>query len=246
MNEDLQLTLVEHLGELRNRLVKIVIGIIVGAFISYKFIEDIIAFLVRPAGDLEFIYLSPPDLFVAYLKTAIVCGIVVSLPFTMFQIWKFIKPGLKTTERKYLLVTLFMAIVFFLIGVFFAYFGIIPMTIRFFIEFSSDKIAPLFSFEKYLGFTSSIMLSFGLVFELPLVVILLTQLGLVSSATFKKIRKVVILIILIVAAILTPPDVVSQTMMALPMVFLYEFSIHVSVLIEKKKAKRKLREENKE
>lgn len=241
-NEDVQLTLVEHLGELRNRLLKIVVGVIIGALFSYRYMDTIIEFMTRPARNLEFIFLSPPELFMAYLKIALVAGLIVSSPFSLFQIWMFIKPGLKKKERSYVLLTLYMGIIFFLIGSLFAYFTIIPLTIDFFTEVSSEKISPLFSFDKYLGFVSSLLLSFGLVFELPLVVILLTQLNLVSSATFKKARKVVILAIFVIAAILTPPDVVSQVLMALPMVVLYEFSINVSAFIEKRKAKR--REEN--
>ena len=109
------------------------------------------------------------------------------------------------------------------------------MTIQFFTTMSVDRIEPLFSFEDYIGFVSSLLLSFGIVFELPLLIVLLTQLGLVKPMTFKKHRKYVILVIFIVAAILTPPDVLSQVMMASPMIFLYEFRIIISSIIYRKK-----------
>ncbi|MBU5677181.1 twin-arginine translocase subunit TatC [Alkaliphilus sp. MSJ-5] len=239
MTDDARLTLVEHLGELRKRLIISSIVIILGSLLCYNYIDIIIQLIVRPAEGLEFIYLSPPELFIAYVKISLVLGLFVASPIVLFQIWMFIKPGLKVKERKYVLFAMFMGIIFLLIGVSFAYFIIIPMTIKFFIKMSVDQIAPLFSFANYISFISSLLLSFGLVFELPLIIILLTQLGLVAPNTFKKYRKMVILGIFIVAAILTPPDVVSQTMMAIPMLFLYEFSIIVSTIIYRKKKEEK-------
>lgn len=233
--EDKQLTLVEHLSELRKRIIIIFIAIILGAAVSYKYIDIIIEYMVRPAAKLEFIYLSPPELFIAYIKIAITVGIIISSPISLMQIWLFVKPGLKKNERRYLLLALYMGIVFFLVGAIFAYFTIIPITIEFFTQVSVEQIAPLFSFDSYLSFISSLLFSFGLVFELPLLIILLTQMNLVTANTLKKYRKIVILLIFIVAAILTPPDVVSQILLALPMVFLYELSILISAWIGRRK-----------
>jgi sec-independent protein translocase protein TatC len=239
MTDDARLTLVEHLGELRKRVIISCIAIIIGALACYNYIDDIIQIVVKPAAGLDFIYLSPPELFLAYVKISLVLGLVVALPILLFQIWMFIKPGLKQKEKKYVLFAMFMGIIFFVMGITFAYYIIIPMTIQFFIKMSIDQIAPLFSFANYISFISSLLLSFGLVFELPLIVILLTQLGLVAPNTFKKYRKLVILGIFIVAAVLTPPDIVSQTMMAVPMLLLYEFSIIISTIIYGKKKKQK-------
>lgn len=237
---DLRLTLVEHLGELRKRVIISFMAIIVGAIVAYNFINTIIEFIVRPAKDLEFIYLSPPELFMAYIKISLILGLIIASPVILYQIWKFIKPGLKKKERKYTIFAMFMGIIFLLMGVAFAYYIIIPMTIQFFIKMSADRITPLFSFANYISFVSSLLLSFGLVFELPLIIILLTQLGLVAPQTFKRYRKIVILVIFVVAAILTPPDVVSLVLMAIPMIFLFEFSIIVSTIIYRRK-----KEENK-
>ncbi len=236
--EDKQLTLVEHLSELRKRVIIIFIAIILGAGVSYKYIDIIIEYMVKPAKKLEFIYLSPPELFVAYIKIAIIAGIIISSPISLMQIWLFIKPGLKRNERKYLLFSLYMGIIFFLIGCIFAYLTIIPITIEFFTQVSVEQIAPLFSFDSYLSFISSLLFSFGLVFELPLLIVLLTQLNLITADTLKKYRKIVILVIFIVAAILTPPDVVSQVLLALPMLFLYELSIWISAWMGRRKKQR--------
>lgn len=241
--EDKQLTLVEHLSELRRRIIIIFLGIIGGSIISYQFVDNIVELLVKPAEKLEFIYLSPPELFLAYIKIAIISGIVISSPISLMQIWLFIKPGLKPNERKYLRFGLWMGIVFFLIGVVFAYFTLVPITINFFTEISKNGIAPLFSFDSYLSFISSILLSSGLVFELPLLIILLTQLNLITASTLTKYRKYVILVIFIIAAVITPPDVISQVLLGVPMVLLYEISIWIAKVIGKRK-KEKAYEEN--
>ncbi len=239
MDEDVKLTLVEHLGELRKRIMIIAIATLVLSFVGFRYIDTIINYMIKPAQKLEFIYLSPPELFMAQIKIAIIFGLVVASPINFLQVWLFVKPGLKKNEQKYLLFALFMGIIFFLLGAFFAYFVIVPITIDFFTNMSINRVEPLFSFGNYLSFMSSLLLSFGLVFELPMIVVLLTQLNLVSSTTFKKYRKMVILAIFVIAAVLTPPDVVSQTLMALPMVILYEFSIIMSTIIDRRKKERK-------
>src|SRR5699024_2793604 len=149
--------------------------------------------------------------------------------------WMFIQPGLNKKEKRYAVLIMSMAVIFFLFGVIFAYFVIIPMAIRFFLNMTVSEVEPLFSFTNYVGFISSLIVSFGLVFELPLVVVLLTQLGFATPDKFKKYRKVVILGVVILAAILTPPDIVSQIMMTIPMLLLYEISIIISSVIYKRK-----------
>lgn len=247
MEDGPRLTLIEHLGELRKRIVISFIAVIVGAIVAYSRIDNIIDIITRPAGKLEFIYLSPPELFMAYIKISLILGLIISSPVVLFQLWKFIKPGLRVKERRYVIIAMSMGVVFLAMGVVFAYYIIIPMTIQFFVKMSADRIVPSFSFANYVSFISSLLLSFGLVFELPLLVILLTQLGLVAPKTFKKYRKIIILVIFIVAAILTPPDVVSQVLMSIPMVLLYEFSIIVSSIIyRKKKEKQDMNESDEE
>lgn len=239
MRGDSRLTLVEHLSELRKRLIISIIAIIAGAVICFNFIEEIIELLIRPGEGLDFIYLSPPELFVAYIKISLILGFIIALPVVLFQIWMFVQPGLKDNERKLALFVLNAGIVFFLIGVVFSYLVVIPMTINFFLEITIDNIEPLFSFNNYVGFISSIILSFGLIFELPLVVILLTQLGFVTPSFLKKSRKYVLLGVIVISAILTPPDVVSQVLMTIPMLILFELSILISSVIYRKKIKAK-------
>lgn len=236
--DDGKLTIMQHFSELRNRLIIIAVAIIVGSLVSYNYIQILIDIIVKPAQGLEFIYLSPPELFMAYIKIALLVGFAITSPITLIQIWLFVKPGLKDKEKRYLIFALMMGIVFFLMGVVFSYFVIIPITITFFVGVQVDQIQPLFSFDNYIGFVLSLLLSFGLVFELPLFVSLLSMMNLVTVETLKKFRKLVILLIFIVAAVLTPPDVLSQILMAVPMVFLYELSILISKSIERRKKRK--------
>lgn len=233
--EDKQLTVIEHFSELRKRLTIIAIALILGTILSYRYIDVLIDIIIKPSQGLEFIYLSPPELFMAYIKISLLVGFTITAPITLIQIWLFVKPGLKSNERRYLLFSLLMGVVFFAVGAVFSYFVIIPITINFFVQVQVDQISPLFSFESYISFILSLLLSFGLVFELPLLISLLSMLNLVTTNTLKKYRKIVILVIFIVAAILTPPDILSQTLMAIPMLFLYEFSILIATSIEKSK-----------
>lgn len=237
--QDFQLSLIEHLDELRKRIIVICVALTAGSVLSYTYIDLIIDYVVKPAGGLEFIYLSPPELFIANIKISMILGGLIASPIILYQIWAFLKPGLKPKERKYILFALFMGIVFFSLGSFFAYTLILPMTINFFVKMSVNQIEPTFSFANYISFCGTLILSFGLVFQLPLLILLLTQLDLVSTKTLKQYRKFVILAIFIVAAILTPPDVISQMLMALPMIVLYEFSLALAIIIDKRRKKLK-------
>ncbi|AKL94359.1 twin arginine-targeting protein translocase TatC [Clostridium aceticum] len=236
--QDIQLTLIEHLGELRKRIIIIAISIIAGALISYNYIDKIMKYIIKPGKSLEFIYVSPPELFLEYVKISFVVGTTMALPIILFQIWLFIRPGLKGKEQKYLLLAMNMGILFFIIGIAFAYFIVIPIIIQFFVSISVDKVSPLFSFAKYVSFMSSLLLSFGLIFELPMLVLLLTQLGLINPNMLKKHRKIAVFIIFLLATILTPPDIVSQFLLAGPMILLYEFSIFLSSFVYSAKNKK--------
>jgi len=232
-----ELTFVEHLEELRKRLIISVLAVLVGTGLCYAFIDKIVTVLEMPAGELSFIYISPPELFVTYVRVAVIGGIVVASPILLFEFWRFVEPALEKRERRHLLFALFMGIVFFVVGVAFAYSVVLPIAIEFFaVRLSSEGILPSFSIAYYIGFVTSTLLAFGIVFQLPLFVMLLASLGLVTPAFLRKHRKVVILVIVALSAFLTPPDVISQLLLAGPIMLLYEFSVFVTVLITRKKA----------
>jgi len=226
--DDLKLPIIEHVAELRKRLIIIVSIVIAGTIGSYIYIETLIDLLLEPVRKLDFIYLTPPELFLSYLKISLVAGIIITSPIILWNIWVFIVPGLKKKEKRYLGLALFMGFFLFLLGGFFAYRVIIPITIDFFVKLSTPVIQPRFSFGNYTGFISSILLSFGIVFELPILVALLTKFNLISAVTLRKYRKYLIVVIFIVASFLSPPDLISQLLLAAPLLILFEISVLIS------------------
>ena len=160
---------------------------------------------------------------------------MLSAPVIFYEFWMFIAPGLYKQERKLLLPIVLLSSVFFVGGALFGYFIVFPFGFKFFLSFATETIRPLPSMKEYLGFSAKLLLAFGLVFELPLIITFLARLGIVSVAFLNKNRKFAILLIFIVAAILTPPDVVTQILMAVPLMMLYELSILGAKIFGKKK-----------
>ncbi|MFP4457253.1 MAG: twin-arginine translocase subunit TatC [Clostridia bacterium] len=236
MKDDTQ-TIVEHLGELRTRIIIVAASVIIFSLISYQFIDKIITLAIEPANDLDFIYITPSELFLTYVKTSILSGTILSLPVILYQIWRFVLPGITLKKKIYMAVVNIFAMGFFATGAYFAYKVIIPITLEFFTKFSRVEIAPMFTFANYTSFLISLLLAFGVAFELPIVVMLLTQFNLITPHILKSTRKYIILAIFILAAVLTPPDIVSQGLLALPMVILLELSILISTFIYKGKKK---------
>ena len=228
------MTLIEHLAELRKRIFIILIVALVSSIIAYSFVDKLILELLKFAEKMDMVYLSPQELFVASIKISIVSGILISSPLIFYQIWLFIKPALLKREKALILISLYSGAIFFLIGITFAYKVIIPLTIEFFLKFQINEIKPMISFENYINFISSIIFSFGLVFEMPIISIILTRFNLITPEFLKNNRKIVILLIFILAAILTPPDVISQILLAIPMLLLYELSIILSSVFRKR------------
>ncbi len=219
-----------HLEELRNRLITCIVAVSIGFVASYAFKEKLFYILVAPlqkamkSGD-TLIYTHLPEAFFTFLKTALISGVMLASPIILYQFWMFIAPGLYDREKRLLVPVLFLSTFFFLGGAMFGYFIVFPWGFKFFLSFATETIRPMPSMREYLSFASKMLLAFGLVFELPLVITFLARLGIVSVDFLKKYRKYAILLFFIGAAILTPPDVVTQIMMALPLMVLYEISI---------------------
>ncbi|RJQ79338.1 MAG: twin-arginine translocase subunit TatC [Desulfobacteraceae bacterium] len=219
-----------HLEELRSRLIKSFIAVAVGFLISYGFKEQIFKILTAPLmrvlrpGD-HLIYTNLPEAFFTLMKAAFISGIMLASPILLYQFWMFVAPGLYDREKRLVFPILLLSTLFFAGGALFGYFVVFPLGFEFFLSFASDTIRPMPSMKEYLGFSSKMLLAFGLVFEMPLVITFMARLGIVSMEFLKRFRKYAILVFFIVAAILTPPDVVSQILMALPMMLLYEISI---------------------
>ena len=240
-----------HLEELRSRLIKCVIAVGVGFVISYFFKEKIFHVLTLPlinalqSGD-HLIYTNLPEAFFTFLKAAFICALMLASPVILYQFWMFTAPGLYDKEKRLLIPILMLSVLFFVGGALFGYFVVFPFGFKFFLSFASDTIRPMPSIKEYLSFASKLLLAFGLVFELPLVITFLARLGIVSVAVLKKFRKYTILAIFVAAAILTPPDLVTQIFMALPMILLYELSIISARIFGRKKAPEDATEEKQE
>lgn len=222
----------EHLGELRDRLVRCFIAVGIGFVAAYFFKEELFKILTAPlveamaeAGNAKLIFTGLPEAFFTYLKVSLLAGIVVATPVLFYEFWMFVSPGLYRDEKKYLIPIIFLSVFFFVVGSSFGYFIVFPYGFRFFLGFATETIHAMPSMKEYLSFASKMLLAFGFVFELPLVLTFMAKMGLVSVDFLKKNRKYALLLFFVGAALITPPDVVTQIMMALPLMILYEVSI---------------------
>ena len=226
MQEASSMSVVDHLSELRTRLVIAIVAIIVGTLGAYYYVEDILQILVAPAGKLY--YTKPTEAFFTYMKISLVAGCIVSSPVWFYQIWAFIVPALSKGEKRVTFMVVPTAVVLFVVGVLFSYYLVLPMAIQFFIGFGTDELQPLFSIGQYIDFVIAFILPFGITFELPLILIALGVLGILSSDRLREYRKMFILLAFIIGAAISPtPDMLSQTMIAGPMILLYEISYGV-------------------
>ena len=232
----------EHLGELRDRLIRAFIAVGIGFVIAYFFKEKLFEILTAPLiiamGDnttSKMIFTGLPEAFFTYLKVSLLTGIIAATPVIFYEFWMFITPGLYRTEKKYLLPIVILSVFFFLLGSSFGYFIVFPYGFKFFLGFATQTIHAMPSMKEYLSFAAKMLLAFGFVFELPLVLTFMARMGLVSVSFLKKNRKYALLLFFVGAALITPPDVVTQVMMALPLMILYEISIIGAKIFGKKK-----------
>src|SRR5210317_334947 len=240
MHEDEKLPFTSHLEELRKRLITSFIAIGVGFVVSFGFKERLFDILVQPLikvmkdGE-TLIYTGLPEAFFTYLKVSFLAGLIVASPILLYQFWMFVAPGLYQKERRLMVPIVILSSFFFIGGALFGYFVVFPWGFKFFMGFATETIRPLPSMREYFGFSAKLLLAFGLVFELPLVLTFMAKLGIVSVEFLKKNRKYALLLFFVGSAILTPPAVVTQVMMALPLMVLYEISIVGARIFGKKK-----------
>lgn len=227
-NPDKEMSLSGHLRELRNRLLVCVVLLFAAILAGLNQAPRFVGLLLEIGKEYHyrFIYISPQELLLQYFFVALVAGICVTLPVTVYQIWAFIRPGLKKGENLVFLFAIVFGMACFAAGIYFAYRIMLPFMLEFLISLSSGSgVTASISVQNYIHFLMTIFIVFGLVFELPVVSILLTQMGFLKVQWMKKGRRVVIVVIFFVAAVITPPDVVSQVMVVIPMMALYELSI---------------------
>ena len=216
----------DHLQEFRKRLIICLVVVAIAALACYNYVDDIIALLSGPAGKLYF--MNPSEVFFTYMEIALYAGILFTLPVLLYEVWAFVAPAQWPEERRAVLVILPTAVILFYVGLVFAYYLVIPAAVTFFMGFATQTLQPMFSLESYLSFILALTLPFGFIFELPLIVVFLAKIGLVTGDFLKGKRKILIVIAFIFAAVVSPTtDIFTQTMIAVPLIVLYEISLFI-------------------
>ncbi len=242
-SEEGSMSFLEHLEEFRWRIIKSAIGIVIGSIICGIFVNWIMNyFLLAPAKStnppLVLINLKPYGQLVLYMEVILVGGIILSIPNIFYQFWKFIQPGLLQGEKSYIWWIVFFTTFCFIGGAAFSYFIILPTALKFFASFGTESITNNIAINEYFSFILSIIITSGIVFELPMVSYFLSRLGILTPAFMKKYRRHAIVVTLIVAGIVTPgPDITSQILLSLPLFLLYEISIVISKFAQKQRRK---------
>lgn len=224
-------SLVDHLEALRWRIVWSLVALVIGSAVGFVLVVrfrllELFVAPVRPmleGGTLR--YLSPADPFMVTLKMAVAVGVILAMPIVLHQVWRFLSPLLMPDERRVVLPALFMGVALFLAGVALAYFGVLPISLRFFAGFQREALQQNLVIGAFFGFVVKLLLGFGLVFETPIVMLVLGTMGVVTSRMLRAARRFAIALAFVVGAVLTPPDIFSQVLMAGPLLLLYEVSI---------------------
>jgi len=234
-----EMSFLDHLEELRNQIIKMVIGILIGTALCIYFADFIVqTILLNPLKSvgLKAQVLSPYGIVMLYMETVLICGVILSMPYTIYCLWKFVAPGLLLKERRYISRIVFFTSLCFFSGIAFGYYVLLPGALTFFSTFGTQNIELHIALDQYVSFMLALLLGAGLVFELPMISYFLSKMGILTPAFMRKYRRHAIVVILIISALVTPtPDMVSQTLLALPMLFLYEISIFVSKFAQKKR-----------
>ena len=231
--EPLALTFADHLEELRRRLGISLAILLITIGISFTQVERMIDWLRRPVEPFlpRFAYFSPTEPLLAYIKVAVLAGLILAMPVILAQVWGFVRSGLTPQERSYGLTFIFWGSVLFLAGAVFAYRVLLPVSLQVLLRVGRSFLEPVLSIDKYLSFVTTLMFWCGLVFELPLILFLLAKVGVVTSEWLRQQRAYAILVLFIIAAIVTPTtDPVSLLLMAVPLILLYELSIWLTRL----------------
>jgi sec-independent protein translocase protein TatC len=256
--EEHKMPFTEHLGDLRKRIIVSFVALFITFLISFNYSEDIFRFIMFPLKyNLDFsvknmyihfvpqdklqntklVFLAPAEAFWMNIKVAFVAGLILALPLIFSQLWKFISPGLLHKEKRYVVPFILLATSLFLVGAAFCFFIVLPFAMGFLLTYKvGDFLSPMLSVGNYVDFCLKFILAFGVVFELPIVIIFFTRMGIVTPKTLAKNRKYAILLAFVVAAILTPtPDAFNQTLMAVPIIVLYEVGIILSRIFKRRK-----------
>lgn len=223
-----EMPFLDHLEELRIRLIKSISAVLVLSIAAFVFSEKIMYFLAKPVGKIYF--MAPTEAFMVQIKISLLVGIVAAAPILIYQLWMFVLPGLYDQEVKLVFPVVLASTLFFYGGGAFCLFYVIPLALHFLMQFGGDNLEPLISVSEYFVFVTRMMLAFAIVFELPVVSFFLGRVGIITHKFLARGRRYAIVIILLTSAVLTPPDVFSQVALAVPLYALYELSILIVFL----------------
>ena len=247
--DDEGMSFLDHLEELRWRLIKSLIGVVLVGIVGYIFSDQILEFLIFPARNLtsgfDLQILKVPDMLMVKIKVGVFTGIIGALPVITYQLWKFIAPGLLPHEKQYVPTTVIVITFCFLLGGAFGYFAILPVALEFLTGLGLTNIQNNFALDAYVSFVTRIIFITGLIFELPVLSFFLTKIGILTPAVLRHIRKYAVVLTFVLAAFLTPPDPASMVLMGIPILLLYEISIFVSYMGLSKKTRKGLKEARK-
>jgi len=234
-SNDKKLTFLGHLGELRQRLIRCVIAVVITSIISFVFFKPIFYYLILPAGDINLVYIEMTEMIGTIMKVCLTSGIILAMPYLTYQLLMFVSPALTRKEKRYVYLILPWIALMFVGGVAFGYFILIPPATKFLITFGSDIATPQIKIGNYISIVSRLLLAIGLAFEMPVVTTFLAKLGIITSKWLASKRKIAIISAFILAAIITPTfDPINQSLVAVPLIILYEMSIWLAKLVQRK------------
>ena len=230
MNKNSDMSFIDHLEELRWRILKSLGSILVMAILTFNFADYLVYILTAPADNrgIGLQTLTPQGMFILKWNLAIIGGFILSIPVITIQIWKFVSPGLYNRERKILLPLIITVFLCFILGAIFAYMVILPFSLNFFASMVTENVQNNFSINYYFSFVLALIIGSGIIFEMPVASFLFSSIGIITPSFLRKFRREAIMITVILSAIITPPDPISLIIMSIPMVVLYEISILVS------------------
>lgn len=233
------MNLVDHLSEMRKRLIIILGSFLLLLILSFIYVNDIYNWIIQDSS-IKLAVLGPSDIVWVYLMLSAVAAIAGTIPIAAHQIWLFVKPALTEKERKITLAYIPSLFLLFIAGISFGYFVIFPIVFDFLLSLSGDMFMSFFTAEKYFRFMVNMILPFGILFEMPVIIMFLTSLGILNPHRLQKMRRYSYFGLIVTAVLVTPPDFVSDVLVIIPLVFLYECSVLLSMVVYRKKQKREL------
>ena len=237
LRQNKNLTLLGHLTELRNRLLKSVIAVMITSAVSFVFAQRIFDILTRPASGYELIYVDMTELLGVYMKVCLSAGIAVAMPFLVYQILMFVFPALNSKEIRNVLLIIPWITLMFIAGIIFSYFILTPPAVNFLLTFGNEIATPQIRIGSYINVVTRVILATGIIFELPVVTTFLARMGIITSSWLARKRKIAIILAFVLGAIITPTfDPINQGLVALPLIILYEASIWLARLVQRKRA----------